>query len=492
VLAHYGTGAIMAVPGHDERDHAFATAYGLPIVQVVRPADGSEVDVHASAFTTEGIGCNSGNGHVTLNEEPTAIAKKLMIEWLESSGIGKRSINFKLRDWLFSRQRYWGEPVPIMFFDDGSKRALSLDELPLVLPDVEDFKPSGTGESALATVDTWVNFVDAKTGKKARYETNTMPQWAGSCWYYLRFIDPHNDAKFCDSDKERYWMQGNGVDLYVGGTEHAVLHLLYARFWHKVLYDYGHVSTVEPFARLFHQGLILGEDGRKMSKSLGNVINPDDVVHDYGADALRLFEMFLGPLEDSKPWSTKGIEGVHRFLNRAWRLMMTEDRTLSPDVVDIPMTENQRRVLHQTIKKIGEDITNLSFNTAVAQMMSFVNEFTPAAQKPREAMEKFTVCLAPFAPHLAEELWSALGHDESITYAPFPDYDEAALVLSHIEIIVQINSKIRAKLNVAADADAASMEAAARAHEQIAAELSGKDIKKVIAVPGKLVNFLCG
>ncbi|MFM8437617.1 MAG: class I tRNA ligase family protein, partial [Candidatus Kapaibacterium sp.] len=409
-----------------------------------------------------------------------------------SSGIGKRSINFKLRDWLFSRQRYWGEPVPIMFFEDGTKRALSLDELPLVLPEVEDFKPSGTGESALATVASWVDFIDTKTGKRARYETNTMPQWAGSCWYFLRFIDPHNDGMFCDPEKERYWMQGNGVDLYVGGTEHAVLHLLYARFWHKVLYDYGHVSTTEPFARLFHQGLILGEDGRKMSKSLGNVINPDDVVHDYGADALRLFEMFLGPLEDSKPWSTKGIEGVHRFLNRAWRLMMTEDRTLSADVTDIPMTESQRRMLHLTIKKIGEDITNLSFNTAIAQMMSFVNEFTPAAQKPREAMEKFTLCLAPFAPHLAEELWSALGHAESIAYVPFPDYDAAALVLSQVEIIVQINSKIRAKLDVATDADGATMEAAARAHGQIAAELQGKTVKKVITVPGKLVNFLCG
>jgi leucyl-tRNA synthetase len=492
VLAHYGTGAIMAVPGHDERDHAFATAYQLPIVQVVKPADGTDTDVEAAAYTAEGIGMNSRNAHVSLNDEPTAVAKKLAIEWLEESGIGKRSINFKLRDWLFSRQRYWGEPVPIMFFEDGTKRALSEDELPLVLPDVEDFKPSGTGESALATVPSWVNFIDAKTGKKARYETNTMPQWAGSCWYYLRFIDPHNDDLFCDSAKERYWMQPNGVDLYVGGTEHAVLHLLYARFWHKVLYDYGYVSTTEPFAKLFHQGLILGEDGRKMSKSLGNVINPDDVVQDYGADALRLFEMFLGPLEDSKPWSTKGIEGVHRFLNRAWRLMMTEDRTLSADVADVPMSESQRRMLHQTIKKVGEDISNLSFNTAIAQMMSFVNEFTPAAQKPREAMEKFALCLAPFAPHLAEELWSALGHAESITYAPFPEYDESALVLSHVEIIVQINSKIRAKMNVPASADAAAMEVAARNHEQIAQELQAKTIKKVIAVQGKLVNFICG
>ncbi len=490
VLAHYGTGAIMAVPGHDERDHEFATAFKLPIIQVVRPKNGDDIDVVQEAFCDEGLACNSRNEDVSLNDESTAIAKKLLIDWLEEKKHGHRSINFKLRDWLFSRQRYWGEPVPIIFFEDGTKRALDADELPLVLPEVEEFKPSGTGESALATVESWVNFIDKKTGKKARYETNTMPQWAGSCWYYLRFIDPHNDAQFCDPDKEKYWMQPGGVDLYVGGTEHAVLHLLYARFWHKVLYDYGYVSTREPFAKLFHQGLILGEDGRKMSKSLKNVINPDDVVQDYGADALRLFEMFLGPLEDSKPWSTKGIEGVHRFLNRVWRLMMTEERTLSADVQDVPMTEEQARVLHSTIKKIAEDIENLSFNTAIAQMMTFVNEFTPLSVKPREAMEKFLLCLAPFAPHIAEELWAALGHTESIAHASFPQFDAQAIKLSRIEILLQVNSKIRAKEFISADASEKEMEELALSHELIQKSLEGKKIVKTIIVRSKLVNFI--
>ncbi len=492
VLAHYGTGAIMAVPGHDARDHEFARCYSLPIVQVVVDAKKgvNGHDIQAEPFTAEGVGINSKNDEVSLNGEGTAIAKRLIIDWLEEKAIGKRSINFRLRDWLFSRQRYWGEPVPIIFFEDGSKRALDMDELPLVLPDVEDFKPAGTGESALATVESWVNFVDKKTGKKARYETNTMPQWAGSCWYYLRYIDPHNADVFCDPEKEKYWMQSKGVDLYVGGSEHAVLHLLYARFWHKVLYDYGYVSTREPFAKLFHQGLILGEDGRKMSKSLGNVINPDDVVQDYGADALRLFEMFLGPLEDSKPWSTKGIEGVHRFLNRVWRLVMTEQRQLSADVVDIPMTEEQRRVLHQTIKKVSEDIDNLSFNTAIAQMMTFVNEFTPLDKKPREAMHNFVLCLAPFAPHIAEELWAALGNSGSVAHAEFPQYDESALQMSRVEIIIQVNSKIRAKAVVDINASEDELTQQALADESVQKSLEGKSIKKTIVVKGKLVNFI--
>ncbi len=490
VLAHYGTGAIMAVPGHDERDHEFARSYSLPIVQVVADAKGSELNIVEAAYTSEGVGINSANEDVSLNGEKTGIAKSLIIDWLEEKAIGKRSINFKLRDWLFSRQRYWGEPVPILYYDDGSKRALDADELPLVLPDVEDFKPSGTGESALATVPSWIDFTDKKTGKHARYETNTMPQWAGSCWYYLRFCDPHNSTAFCATEKERYWMSPAGVDLYVGGTEHTVLHLLYARFWHKVLFDYGHVSSREPFAKLFHQGMVLGEDGRKMSKSLGNVINPDDVVQDYGADALRLFEMFLGPLEDSKPWSTKGIEGVHRFLNRAWRLMMTEHRTLSADVVDIPMSDEQRRMLHQTIKKVGDDIDTMSFNTAIAQMMSFVNEFTPAEKKPREAMESFVLCLAPFAPHIAEELWAALGHTTSVAHATFPTYDESALVQSRVEIIIQVNSKIRAKAMVDTDASEEEMTAIAKADAQIQQALDGKSIKKTIVVKSKLVNFI--
>lgn len=496
VLAHYGTGAIMAVPGHDERDHEFAKQFGLPIIQVVAPADGVEINIEEEAFGGEGVGMDSRNAEVSLNGLATAEAKRVIGEWIERKAIGMRTINYKLRDWLFARQRYWGEPIPIIFFEDGSKRALDLEELPLELPEVEDFKPAGTGESALATVESWVNFIDPKTGKRARYETNTMPQWAGSCWYYLRFIDPHNNDAFCDPAKERYWMGDNpnagGIDLYVGGTEHAVLHLLYARFWHKVLFDYGYVSTKEPFAKLFHQGMILGEDNRKMSKSLGNVINPDDIVQDHGADALRLFEMFLGPLEATKPWSSKGIDGVSRFLNRAWRMIMTEERTLSPHVADIAMSEEQRRVLHQTIKKVGSDIDSMSFNTAISQMMIFVNEFTPAEKKPREAMEKFVLCLAPFAPHIAEELWQALGHGDSVAHVPFPEYDESALAQSTIEITLQVNSKIRGKAMVNVDADEAEMESIALAHPDIQKGIEGKSIKKKVIVKAKLVNFIVG
>ena len=493
VLAHYGTGAIMAVPAHDERDHEFATKYSLSIEEVIE----SPHDVYEKAFTSKEARCiNSSNNEVSIDGMTFNEAFHTIVNWLEEKNLGSRTINYKLRDWLFSRQRYWGEPVPIIFFDDGTKRSLDLDELPLELPEVEDFKPSGTGESALATVEQWINFIDKKTGKQARYETNTMPQWAGSCWYYLRFIDSHNDTTFCDRDKEKYWMGGNadsgGVDLYVGGTEHAVLHLLYARFWHKVLYDYGYVSTKEPFAKLFHQGLILGEDGRKMSKSLGNVVNPDDVVEEYGADALRLFEMFLGPLEDSKPWSPKGIEGVHRFLNRAWRMIMTEDRTLSSDVMEVPLSEEQSRVLHQTIKKVSEDIENMSFNTSISQMMIFVNEFTSAEKKPREAMEKFVLCLAPFAPHIAEELWSALGHSSSVAHAAFPDYDENALVLSQVEIVLQVNSKIRGKAKISADASEEEMEIIALSNSDVQKYMDGKSVKKKVIVKGKLVNLIVG
>ncbi|HPI20658.1 MAG TPA: class I tRNA ligase family protein, partial [Candidatus Kapabacteria bacterium] len=401
VLAHYGTGAIMAVPAHDERDWAFAKQFNLPIVKVVEEK-GNNWDIDKAAFTDEGISVNSTYDGFSISGLPTEEAKQKTISWLEEKGIGERKIQFKLRDWLFSRQRYWGEPIPIMFFEDGTKRALDLDELPLLLPEVTEFKPAKTGESPLANVPEWVNFIDKKTGKKARFETNTMPQWAGSCWYFLRYLDPENNEIFCNKEKENYWMQPGGVDLYVGGAEHAVLHLLYARFWHKVLYDYGYVSTLEPFKKLFHQGLILGADGRKMSKSLGNVINPDDVIEMHGADSLRLFEMFLGPLQDSKPWSETGIEGSNRFLNRVWRMLIKEDGKLSEEVQDIPMNAEQEYILHSTIKKIGEDIEGMRFNTAIAQMMIFVNEFYKYKQKPREAMEKFILCLTPFAPHISE------------------------------------------------------------------------------------------
>jgi leucyl-tRNA synthetase len=496
VLAHYGTGAIMAVPGHDERDHEFATQFGLPIIQVVAPTDGTVLDITEKAFTENGISTDSQNAEVKLSGLPTATAKNEITSWLERKGIGKKTIQFKLRDWLFSRQRYWGEPIPIIFFEDGTKRALTPDELPLMLPDVADFKPAGTGESALATVDSWINFIDSKTGKRARYETNTMPQWAGSCWYYLRFADPHNSERFIGEDIERYWMgtdpNSGGVDLYVGGAEHAVLHLLYARFWHKVLFDYGYVSTKEPFQKLFHQGLILGEDGEKMSKSRGNVVNPDDIVAEHGADALRLFEMFLGPLEATKPWSSKGIDGVVRFLNRSWRLMMTEQRTLSPNVQDIPLTDEQNRMLNATIKKVGEDIEQLSFNTAIAQMMMFVNEFTSAEVKPRKAMEQYVLCLSSFAPHIAEELWKALGHTTSVALESFPTYDESALVQDTIEIVLQVNSKIRGKAVVPAEATQDELEQIALANADVQKYMEGKDIKKKIIVPGKLVNFIVG
>lgn len=490
VLAHYGTGAIMAVPGHDERDHEFAVAFGLPIVQVVTPIDGSTVNVAEAAFSDEGIGMNSENAHISLNGLPTADAKATIITWLESSGQGKGRLQYRLRDWLFSRQRYWGEPIPIMFFDDGTKRALEADELPLLLPEVAEFKPAGTGESPLATVDSWVNFVDPKTGKKARFETNTMPQWAGSCWYYLRYCDPHNTTTFCSAEAEKYWMGAHGVDLYMGGGEHAVLHLLYARFWHKVLFDYGYVTIPEPFKRLFHQGLIMGEDGRKMSKSLGNVVNPDEVIAAHGADALRLYEMFLGPLEATKPWSTTGIEGVTRFLNRSWRMIATEDSMLSATVQDVPCPPELERVLHATIKKTREDVDALSFNTAIAQFMIFVNEFTKLDVRPRSAMIQYVQCLAPFAPHIAEELWHILGESGSVHTSRFPEFDASKLVLNEVEIVVQVSSKIRGKLTVSTDADASEIEAMARQDAGIQKHLEAREIVKVITVPNKLINFI--
>lgn len=490
VLGHYGTGAIMAVPGHDERDHNFAKKYNLPIIQVVAPKNNSYINIDEASFDEEGISVNSSSECLTINGLPTAEAFRKTVEWLETNNIGLAKVQYKLRDWLFSRQRYWGEPIPIIFFEDGTKRAFDLEELPLVLPDINDFKPSGTGESPLAKVESWVNYYDKKTGKTGRIETNTMPQWAGSCWYYLRYIDPHNNEFFCDKEKEKYWMSPEGVDLYVGGTEHAVLHLLYARFWHKLLYDYGYVSTPEPFKKLFHQGLILGEDGRKMSKSLGNVINPDNVVEQFGADSLRLFEMFLGPLQDSKPWSTSGIEGVHRFLNRVWRLIVDDNGSIQPSIQDIPLNSEQEYILHSTIKKVSEDIENLRFNTAVAQMMIFVNEFYKFDVKPLFAIEKFLLCLAPFAPHIAEELWQKLGHSESIVLQKFPDYDEEKSTKKTIEFVVQVQSKIRGKLMIPTDLTQEEIEKIALTDEKVQKFIEGKPIKKVIFVPNKLINFI--
>ena len=480
------------MPGHDERDHEFAASFGLPITQVVAPQNGSEIDILAGAYSEYGVSTHSANEHVSLNGLATEDAIQRTITWLETSGIGKGRVQYRLRDWLFSRQRYWGEPIPIMFFEDGTRRALDPDELPLLLPDVDSFQPAGTGESPLATVASWVNFVDSKTGKRARFETNTMPQWAGSCWYFLRYIDPDNTSTFVDPAKERYWMGPDGVDLYIGGSEHAVLHLLYARFWHKVMFDHGYVSTPEPFKRLFHQGLILGEDGRKMSKSLGNTLNPDDVVASHGADALRLFEMFLGPLEASKPWNSTGIDGISRFLNRTWRLIVTEEGTLSPAVQDVEPTPEQDLVLHTTIKKTREDIEALSFNTSVAQFMIFVNEYTPATVRPRTALMSFVQCLAPFAPYIAEELWHVLGGEGSVHLSTFPTYDEAKLVADSVEIVVQVSSKIRGKIVVPQNTDSATMEALALADEGVQKHIGGKEIRKTIVVPGKLVNFIVG
>ncbi len=491
VLGHYGTGAIMAVPAHDERDHEFAKKYNLQITQVVMPSDASEINIEKEAFTSyEGIGINSKNSEISLNGITTKIAKSKIIEWLEQKGIGRKKIQFKLRDWLFSRQRYWGEPIPIMFFEDGTKRALEEEELPLTLPYISDFKPAGTGESPLAKVPEWINFVDKKTGKKARFETNTMPQWAGSCWYYLRYIDPANHSIFADKTKESYWMQPNGVDLYVGGAEHAVLHLLYARFWHKVLFDYKLVSSKEPFYKLFHQGLILGEDGRKMSKSLGNVVNPDEVVDEYGADSLRLFEMFLGPLEQSKPWSKTGIEGLFRFLNKVWRLYISTDEHLSKNIQDTKMNAEQEFVLHSTIKKVAEDIERLRFNTAISQMMIFVNEFSKYKIFPKEAAEKFIKILVPFAPHIAEEIWEFLGNTKSIIYTNYPEFDEGKATKQTIEFVVQVNSKIRAKINANLDATQEQIQELALAEENTKKFIGDQSIVKVIFVKNKLINFI--
>ena len=560
VLATYGTGAIMAVPGQDQRDWDFAETYGLPIVRTVQPPDGFD----GQAYTGDGPAINSDSSGraianiaergVNLNGLGVEEAKARMIDWLEDEGVGRRRVNYKLRDWLFSRQRYWGEPFPVVFVreEDGTLRPEPLpdDALPVTLPEVESYQPSGTGESPLATIPEWVN--TTFEGEPAVRETNTMPQWAGSCWYYLRYLDPHNDARLVDPEKERYWMP---VDLYVGGAEHAVLHLLYARFWHKVLFDAGVVSTEEPFQRLVNQGMILGEmeftgyrdaDGRrlsadeaavdaagngalptieavkvpedevekhgdhfvlradpairvdarahKMSKSRGNVVNPDDVVRQFGADSLRLYEMFMGPLEQTKPWSTSGVEGVHRFLARVWRLAtastLTDPSTGSGQAAE--PSRDQLRALHTAIKKVTEDIDGLRFNTAIAAMMEFVNAANKWESVPKSVLADFVLLLAPFAPHLGEELWHRLGHAESLTYAPWPEYDEAYLKEDEVEIAVQVMGKLRGTVRVPADASKEEVLAAARAEENVARYLAEATVRKEIVVPGRLVNFVVG
>ncbi|MBR3776737.1 MAG: leucine--tRNA ligase [Kiritimatiellae bacterium] len=527
VLATYGTGAIMAVPAHDERDFEFAKVFDLPIYQVVAKDDSSVSSVSSSsrvpytadvAFTDIASGVMVNSGFITGLSVKDAQAK--MIAWLEENGVGKAKTQYKLRDWLFSRQRYWGEPFPVIHWEDGTQSLVSEEDLPLTLPELADYKPTGTGEPPLAKATEWLNVVDPVTGKKGVRETNTMPQWAGSCWYYLRYIDPENDSAFADSELLKKWLP---VDLYVGGAEHAVLHLLYARFWHKVLFDLGLVPTKEPFQRLVNQGMILGlayktkrgvlipmdqiewregkpwgaEEGcemeeltefpAKMSKSLRNVVNPDDVIRDFGADSLRLYEMFMGPLQAVKPWSTKGVEGVHRFLKRANRLV-TESK-----IEDRALTKAEAKSLNAMIKKVGDDLEAMAFNTGISAMMVFMNEaedFAKAGALSKEYLKKFVLCLAPFAPHLGEELWEYLGGEKTLAYEPWPVYDPAALVEDEIEIPVQVMGKLRGRVKIPVAATPAEMEEAAKADAEVAKFLEGKTIVKVIAVPKRMVNFV--
>ena len=524
VLATYGTGAIMAVPAHDERDFDFAKVFNLPIVQVVAAADSAEAKTAspdpvpytgATAFTDIYSGVMVSSGFLTgLSVDD---ARKAMLKWLEEKGVGQAKTQYKLRDWLFSRQRYWGEPFPVIHWEDGTQSLVDEGDLPLTLPELEDYKPTGTGEPPLAKATDWVNVTRAD-GVKGVRETNTMPQWAGSCWYYLRYIDPLNDKAFCDPELLKQWLP---VDLYVGGAEHAVLHLLYSRFWHKVLFDLGLVPTSEPFKKLVNQGMILGlayktsrgvlvpmdkitwRDGKpygaeeggeeelltefpaKMSKSLKNVVNPDDVIRDYGADSLRLYEMFMGPLQAVKPWNTKGVDGVYRFLKRVNK-MVTEQK-----IVDRPLTKAEAKTLNATIKKVDEDLDTMNFNTGISAMMVFVNEFAGEGKElPREAAEKFVLCLAPFAPHLGEELWQFLGHADTLAYEPFPAFDPTALVEDEVEIPVQVLGKLRGRVTVPMAATPAEMEAIAKANPDVAKFLEGKTIVKVIAVPKRMVNFV--
>jgi leucyl-tRNA synthetase len=518
VLMTYGTGAIMSVPGHDERDWDFARQFDLAIVEVV---SGGDVQQAAHADNHSGQLVNSG----FLDGLKVPEAKRKMIEWLEANDKGRGKVQYKLRDWLFSRQRYWGEPFPIVHETDGTIRTISEDELPVTLPEVDEFRPTADGDPPLARAEEWREVSDPATGRKGLRETNTMPQWAGSCWYYLRFLDPHNNSEFVSAEAEKYWMP---VDLYVGGVEHAVLHLLYSRFWHKVLYDAGLVSTKEPFQTLRNQGMILAYSFRdqagkyyspeqvekkeedifvkdtgtavasrieKMSKSRLNVINPDDVIGEYGADAMRLYECFMGPLEGDRPWEMGGVEGVFRFLERAWRLYFIVPKGEVQDILNPALNKDHQdrdldKVLHQTIKKVEEDLANLSFNTAIAQMMVFVNEATKREQLPWSTLEEFVKILCSFAPHIAEELWKALGHDGSVALQAWPKVDESLLQEDTVEIPVQVNGKVRDVLTVAADLAVKELEAEALASEKVQKFLQGRPPRKVIAVPGKIVNIV--
>ena len=476
VLNSYGTGAVMVVPAHDERDHEFAQKFDLPIVQVIEGGD-----VQKEAYTGDGVHINSD----FLNGMDKEEAIDAINNWLEENGVGEKKVNYRLRDWLFSRQRYWGEPIPVIHWEDGETTLVPEDELPLYLPKATDIKPSGTGESPLANLDDWVNVVD-KNGRKGRRETNTMPQWAGSSWYFLRYIDPHNNHEVADYEKLKEWLP---VNLYVGGAEHAVLHLLYARFWHKFLYDLGVVPTKEPFQKLVNQGMILGSNHEKMSKSKGNVVNPDDIVEQYGADTLRLYEMFMGPLDASIPWSEEGLGGAHKFINRVWNLLIDENDNLRDRVTTIN-NHDLDKIYNETVKKVTEDYEAMHFNTAISQLMVFVNNAYKADSLPLEYVEGLVKLLSPVVPHITEELWSKLGHVGSIAYAKWPTYDESKLVEDVVEIVVQINGKVRQHLQVSKDASREELQALALNDERIKQELADKEVKKVIAVPGKLVSIV--
>jgi len=492
VLISYGTGAIMAVPAHDERDWDFAKEFNLPIILVVaaeKPQAGNDYSKEPAECTAaDGYSVNSG----LITGLPTAEAKKRITDWLEEKGIGSRAVNYKLRDWVFSRQRYWGEPIPVVHCasceaEHGSAIVpLSENELPLKLPNVKSYLPTGTGESPLACIDGWVNTVCPKCGGKAKRETNTMPQWAGSCWYYIRYLDPKNDKAFAAKEKIDYWLP---VDLYVGGAEHAVLHLLYSRFWHKVLYDLGLVNTVEPFQRLINQGMILGEDNQKMSKSRGNVINPDDVIKEYGADSLRLYEMFLGPLEVSKPWISSGIIGVSRFLERLWAVGEKPLCDAAPGSEKAGGAELQK-LLHRTIKKVTGDTSTLNFNTAISAMMIYSNELVKLTEIPRAMWEPLVIMAGAYAPHLGEELWEKLGHKDSVSACLWPSYDEALTVFDEVTVVVQVNGKIRDKFTAAAGAAKEQLEKTALALPGVQKWLEGQTIAKIIVIPGKLVNIV--
>ncbi|MFV9733420.1 leucine--tRNA ligase [Ligilactobacillus salivarius] len=476
VLNSYGTGAVMVVPAHDERDHEFAQKFDLPIVQVIEGGD-----VQKEAYTGDGVHINSD----FLNGMDKEEAIDAINNWLEENGVGEKKVNYRLRDWLFSRQRYWGEPIPVIHWEDGETTLVPEDELPLYLPKATDIKPSGTGESPLANLDDWVNVVD-ENGRKGRRETNTMPQWAGSSWYFLRYIDPHNNHEVADYEKLKEWLP---VNLYVGGAEHAVLHLLYARFWHKFLYDLGVVPTKEPFQKLVNQGMILGSNHEKMSKSKGNVVNPDDIVEQYGADTLRLYEMFMGPLDASIPWSEEGLGGAHKFINRVWNLLIDENDNLRDRVTTIN-NHDLDKIYNETVKKVTEDYEAMHFNTAISQLMVFVNNAYKADSLPLEYVEGLVKLLSPVVPHITEELWSKLGHVGSIAYAKWPTYDESKLVEDVVEIVVQINGKVRQHLQVSKDASREELQALALNDERIKQELADKEVKKVIAVPGKLVSIV--